>query len=535
MQSTDNTVGMVQAINAVPQATFEDFKALALQANKPSSSPADGLPVGGLRLTKVTVGADSQLAFSPDNIDALPGEVIRFSFNPKNHSVVQSSFDDPCHYLNDGFSSGFIPTEYSPSGVYFDVVVKDKKPVWFYCAQLGQNPHCQAGMVGSFNAPKEGKTLDAFRNKAKTASASTIPDHAPLYGVLSFKGHTITDLGGNVLNLDVLDPSMLSHTPPPGEPAPAYIIGMAGGGPPESYGWAPEMSDIAIHALQLLHYIDNILSTILLQGHFRLTDAESSWYGAYPEQITAMFGSMAAQSYVHRRTSTDCLQHYTAELVDMCEYHLSDEEAGVKPFLEQVLAISLLSVGATIDALAKIAETDAWLIPVLATQLGAKTRILALINMMQGHAPSAAPREVQIPMALAHSYIKTHYVSTCSSAVNEMEETWDATATNWPAMEIYDKVKIAGAMAGKERVVSFYVRAEGFDPAQKPDEGYYVVWIGPWGTMIYSPVKENGHVEVPTHLYGHVWAAVVKGKDYKLGDMKEHMVAGPEMVWISQP
>jgi len=63
--------------------------------------------------------------------------------------VVQASFDDPCHPLDDGFSSGFIPT--SSSGVKFSIVINDTKPIYFYDAQT-QDSHCQSGMVGSINA-----------------------------------------------------------------------------------------------------------------------------------------------------------------------------------------------------------------------------------------------------------------------------------------------------------------------------------------------------------------------------------------------
>jgi plastocyanin len=92
------------------------------------------------------------LTFSPANVTALVGEVLSFNFNPKNHSVTQSSFDQPCQPLKDGgFSSGFVPTPISPSGAVFELDVKDTKPLWFYCAQTNGN-HCQTGMVGSVNA-----------------------------------------------------------------------------------------------------------------------------------------------------------------------------------------------------------------------------------------------------------------------------------------------------------------------------------------------------------------------------------------------
>jgi hypothetical protein len=59
------------------------------------------------------VGADGKLAFYPPNIAAAVGDTVTFVFNPKNHTVTQSSFDAPCQPLADtthgqeiGFNSG---------------------------------------------------------------------------------------------------------------------------------------------------------------------------------------------------------------------------------------------------------------------------------------------------------------------------------------------------------------------------------------------------------------------------------------------
>ncbi len=135
---------------ATGDKTLDAYKAKAAGVSA-SSSPADGLPVGGARVVHVDVGLGG-LIYSPNNITEPPRTVVQFSFNPANHSVVQSSFDDPCHPLAaGGFSSGFVPTALSPSGVLFDIVVPDTKPIWFYCAQTTKT-HCQAGMVGSINA-----------------------------------------------------------------------------------------------------------------------------------------------------------------------------------------------------------------------------------------------------------------------------------------------------------------------------------------------------------------------------------------------
>jgi plastocyanin len=78
---------------------------------------------------KVTVGADGVLQYNPNNLVAEVGTAIEFEFFPKNHTVTQSSFANPCHPLADGFFSGFVPTKESPSGTSFTITVTDTKPI----------------------------------------------------------------------------------------------------------------------------------------------------------------------------------------------------------------------------------------------------------------------------------------------------------------------------------------------------------------------------------------------------------------------
>src|SRR5436309_3187036 len=72
------------------------------------------LPVDSAVVThRVAVGLGG-LQFQPNNIVAQPGDIVEFGFLAKNHSVAQSSFDEPCKPLVDpatstqtGFFSGF--------------------------------------------------------------------------------------------------------------------------------------------------------------------------------------------------------------------------------------------------------------------------------------------------------------------------------------------------------------------------------------------------------------------------------------------
>ncbi|KAF2004199.1 Cupredoxin, partial [Amniculicola lignicola CBS 123094] len=124
----------------------------------------------------VSVGKDG-LVFTPDTIHAKVGEEITFQFFPKNHSVVQADFNNPCNPSENGIFSGFFPTPApGPSNKTFTITVKDDKPIWLYCSALKPKPHCAAGMVAVINPPKTGpKTLDAFRAAAKQTTNSTSP------------------------------------------------------------------------------------------------------------------------------------------------------------------------------------------------------------------------------------------------------------------------------------------------------------------------------------------------------------------------
>ncbi|KAI1779699.1 hypothetical protein F4818DRAFT_453693 [Hypoxylon cercidicola] len=209
--------GMVHSINApLSGNTFDAYKAKAQQAATPSTPPVGTLPAGGERKLHIDVGFNGSLVFNPNNVTELVGTILEFSYNPMNHSIVQSSFDKPCQPLESGgFAAPFVPTKQTPSGTTFEVAVKDDKPIWFYCAQTAK-AHCQAGMVGSVNAPAQGdKTFDAFLTLAAAAPPSTIPPSTPLVGTLKVNGTDVADLRGNVLNVTALHPVLEADAAPP--------------------------------------------------------------------------------------------------------------------------------------------------------------------------------------------------------------------------------------------------------------------------------------------------------------------------------
>jgi plastocyanin len=117
------------------------------------------------------------LRFEPNNIFAEIGDIVEYHYLPKNHSVAQSSFANPCVPSgDDAFFSGFMPTaDGTQNANVFQIEVKDKNPIWFYCSQTAGN-HCQSGMSGVINQNPDGpNNLSAYQKKAALTGTSVSP------------------------------------------------------------------------------------------------------------------------------------------------------------------------------------------------------------------------------------------------------------------------------------------------------------------------------------------------------------------------
>jgi len=121
----------------------------------------------------VLVG-DNGLDFNPTTVAAAAGDNVIFEFRAKNHTVTQSSFAQPCTFLQTaagpGVDSGYQPV---PAGAtsfpQWSITVDNATaPLWFYCKQ---GAHCQAGMVFAIN-PNAEKTFEAFQAAAKAGGGA---------------------------------------------------------------------------------------------------------------------------------------------------------------------------------------------------------------------------------------------------------------------------------------------------------------------------------------------------------------------------
>lgn len=131
----------------------------------------------------VLVG-DSGLVFNPTSVTAAVGDNVIFEFRAKNHTVTQSSFAQPCTFLQTangpGVDSGYQPV---PAGAtnfpQWNITIDNATaPLWFYCAQKNPANHCQAGMVFAINPTAE-KSFDAFLANAKASGSASGSSSAP--------------------------------------------------------------------------------------------------------------------------------------------------------------------------------------------------------------------------------------------------------------------------------------------------------------------------------------------------------------------
>ncbi|KAF9654243.1 hypothetical protein BDM02DRAFT_3068202, partial [Thelephora ganbajun] len=124
------------------------------------------------KVIDIQVGANG-LTYTPEAVFADPGDQVVYHFNPKNHTVTQSSFAGPCTLKDGGFDSGFHPVGADVAVAdrpTFTVLVNDTKPIWVFCKQASNTPnsHCGAGMVHAINCGTDGSP-NSFTNFKQAA------------------------------------------------------------------------------------------------------------------------------------------------------------------------------------------------------------------------------------------------------------------------------------------------------------------------------------------------------------------------------
>lgn len=140
---------------ATPRRSVSAPRGSELRAFIPTNTPATAVSVQAVQVAS----NNGSLTFSPDRITAPEGSMVQFQFMGGNHTVTQSTFDQPCVPLNvanpqattQGVFSGYVPVGASANmgqRPVFTIMVNNTNPMWLYCQQ---GPHCQRGMAMVIN------------------------------------------------------------------------------------------------------------------------------------------------------------------------------------------------------------------------------------------------------------------------------------------------------------------------------------------------------------------------------------------------
>ena len=149
-------------LSALALATIglaQSSMSMSMSSEMPTATGTASASTASIAVYVVKVSnKNGDLTFEPDNMTAPVGSMVQFQFYPKNHSVVQAAFSNPCEPINKvmpevtGFKSGFMPTKKDDKMMPgFTIPIMDDKPIWYYCSQKMPVNHCMKGMVGVIN------------------------------------------------------------------------------------------------------------------------------------------------------------------------------------------------------------------------------------------------------------------------------------------------------------------------------------------------------------------------------------------------
>ncbi|THC93577.1 hypothetical protein EYZ11_006930 [Aspergillus tanneri] len=124
----------------------------------------------------VTVGHENAPVFVPSRLNANVGDKIQFKFGSVNHTLTESSLENPCTPVSK-FDTGF--NQFNPqdrSDPILTITVNSLEPRWFFCRQNNPFSHCHKGMVFALNPGDEMKDfLDNAKRDSSGSSAFAYP------------------------------------------------------------------------------------------------------------------------------------------------------------------------------------------------------------------------------------------------------------------------------------------------------------------------------------------------------------------------
>lgn len=123
----------------------------------------------------VEVGTQTADSFCPRYVTAAIGDIIRFQLSHGNHSVTQSSFEEPCQ-ASSAFDTSFLGESHRTRGPV-DLLVTTTDSQWFFCRQNASVTHCEEGMVFAINPRSqwEGFLQRAGQQVAAKSEGTIVP------------------------------------------------------------------------------------------------------------------------------------------------------------------------------------------------------------------------------------------------------------------------------------------------------------------------------------------------------------------------
>jgi hypothetical protein len=137
----------------------------------------------------VSVGDRSGLTFSPNQLNANIGDHIAFQFHAVNHTLTQSTLENPCAssgQMDSGFNQF---NSIDRADLTLTITVNSLDPQWFFCRQDGPFSHCHAGMIFAINP---GNMMNAFLSNAVKQLDLVTPVPSPVIATVT---KTVTHSG----------------------------------------------------------------------------------------------------------------------------------------------------------------------------------------------------------------------------------------------------------------------------------------------------------------------------------------------------
>lgn len=173
--ASKDATSMSSAAKADMTASSKD----AMTVTSSAKSAATGTGSGAITVHVVKVGsANGTLAYFPNNVVAAKGDMVQFQFQAGNHTVTQSTFDNPCEPISmfthmNGIYSGFTPVAATSTVTpTYTIMINSTTPIWLYCSQ---GKHCQSGMTMVINediATNATQSLANYQAQAKLATVN---------------------------------------------------------------------------------------------------------------------------------------------------------------------------------------------------------------------------------------------------------------------------------------------------------------------------------------------------------------------------